>query len=56
MSFKIHQESFLSTLKVNKEYENLNYNEEITLRENGELEKLRRVENDAQTLKDLVAK
>ena len=34
----------------------MNYNEEITLRENGELEKLKREEYDAKELKDLVAK
>ena len=41
---------------VNLEEENLSYNEEITSRGNKELEKLQRVENDAKTLKDLVAK
>ena len=41
---------------MNKEEENLSYDEEITSRGNEELEKLQRVENDAQTLKDLVAK
>ena len=41
---------------MNLEEENLSYNEEITSRGNKELEKLQRVENDAETLKDLVAK
>ena len=40
MHFKRQQESLPSTLEVNKEEENLNYNEEITSRGNGELEKL----------------
>ena len=34
----------------------MSYNEEIISRANEELEKLQRVENDAQTLKDLVVK
>ena len=41
---------------MNKEEENLSYNEEITSRGNEELKKRQRVENDAQILKDLVAK
>ena len=56
MSFQRQQESLLSTLEMNKEEENLNYNEEITLRENGELKKLKREEYDAKELKDLVTK
>ena len=40
----------------NLEEENLSYNEEMTSRGNEELEKLQRVENDAENLKDLVAK
>ena len=56
MSFEGQHESSSSTLGVNLEEENLSYNEEITLRGNKELEKLQRVENDAETLKDLVAK
>ena len=56
MSFQRQQESLLSTLEVNKEEENLNYNEEITLRENEELKKLKREEYDAKELKDLVTK
>ena len=39
---------------MNKEEENLSYNEEITSISNEELEKLQRVENDAETLKDLL--
>ena len=56
MFFEGQHESLSSTLEVNKEEENLSYNEEITLRGNEELEKLQRVENDAETSKDLVAK
>ena len=56
MSFEGQHESSLSTLGVNLEEENLSYNEEITSRGNKELEKLQRVENDAETLKDLVVK
>ena len=41
---------------MNKEEENLSYNEEITSRGNEELEKLQRVENDSQILKYLVTK
>ena len=41
---------------MNKEEENLSYNEEITSRGNEELEKLQSVENDQQTFKDLVLK
>ena len=55
MSFKRQQESLPSTLEVNKEEENLSYNEEIISRDNEELEKFQRVEKDAQTSKDLVA-
>ena len=56
MSFEGQHESSSSTLGVNLEEENLSYNEEITSRGNKELEKLQRVENDVETLKDLVAK
>ena len=56
MHFKRQQESLTSTLEVNKVEENLSYNEEITSSRNEELEKLQRVENDAQTLKNLVVK
>ena len=56
MSFEGQHESSSSSLGVNLEEENLSYNEEITSRGNKELEKLQRVENDAETLKDLVAK
>ena len=45
-----------STLEVNKKEENLSSNEEITSRGNEELEKLQRVENDAQILRTLVVK
>ena len=56
ISFEGQHESSPSTLGVNTEEENWSYNEEITLRGNEELEKLQRVENDAETSKDLVAK
>ena len=56
MSFEGQHESSPSTIGVNIEEENLSYNEEITSRGNEELEKLQRVENDAETSKDLVAK
>ena len=46
MHFKRQQESFPSTLEVNKEEENMSYNEEITSRGNEELEKLQIVENE----------
>ena len=56
MSIGGQHESSSSILGVNLEEENLSYNEKITSRGNKELEKLQRVENDAETLKDLVAK
>ena len=56
MSFEGQHESLPYTIKVNKEEENLSYDEEIASRGNQELEKLQRVGNDAKTLKDLVAK
>ena len=56
MSFEGQHESSPSTLGVNTEEENRSYNEEITSSGNEELEKLQRVENDAETSKDLVAK
>ena len=56
MSFEGQHESSPSTLGLNIEEENWNYNEEITSRGNEELEKLQKVENDEETLKDLVAK
>ena len=56
MSFEGQHESSPSTLMVNIEEENLRYNEEITLRDNEELEKFHIVENDAQILETLVVK
>ena len=56
MSFEGQHESSPSTLGLNIEEENWSYNEEITSRGNEELEKLKKVENDAETLKNLVAK
>ena len=41
---------------MNIEKKNLNYNEDINLRNIGELEKFKRVEDDTQELKDLVVK
>ena len=52
-SFKGQQKNVPSNLEAIKE-EDLSYNEDITLRNNEELEKLQRVENDAQYLKALV--
>ena len=56
MSFEGQHESLPSTLGVNIEEENLNYNEAITSRGNEELEKFQIVENDAQILETLVMK
>ena len=56
MSFEGQHESSPSTFGVNIEEENLRYNEEITSRGNKELDKVLRVENEAETLKDFVAK
>ena len=50
MSFEGQHESSPSTLRVNIEEENLRYNEEITSKDNEELEKFQTVENDAQIL------
>ena len=55
MSFEGQHDSLPSTLEVNKD-ENLNYNEAITSKSNEELDKLQRVENDVQTLKDIIVK
>ena len=55
MSFKGQHESVPSIIKVIKEEEDLDHNDEITSR-NNELEKLQSVENDVQELKALVAK
>ena len=56
LSFEGQHEKLPCILEVNPEKEDLNYNEDITLRNNGELEKLKRVEDDAQELKDLFVK
>ena len=56
MSFEGQHESSPSTLGVNIEEENLRYNEEITSRDNEELEKFETVENDEQILETLVLK
>ena len=56
MSFEGQHESSPSTLGVNIEVENLRYNEEITSRDNEELENFETVENDAQILETLVVK
>ena len=55
-SFKGQQKNLSSNLKVIKEEENLHYNEDITSRNDEKLEKIQRVENDAQEWKALVAK
>ena len=56
MSFEGQHESSPSTLGVNTEEENWSYNEEITSRDNEELENFETVENDAQILETLVVK
>ena len=56
MSFEGQHESSPSALGVNIEVENLRYNEEITSRDNEELENFETVENDAQILETLVVK
>ena len=56
ISFEGQHESSPSTLGVNIEVENLRYNEEITSRDNEELENFEIVENDAQILETLVVK
>ena len=56
MSFDGQHESSPSTLGVNIEVENLRYNEDITSRDNEELENFETVENDAQILETLVVK
>ena len=56
MSFEGQHESLSSTLEVNKEEENLSYNEEIISKDNEELEKFQTVENDVQILETLVVK
>ena len=50
MSFDGQHESLPSNLEVSKDEENLSYNEEITSRDNEELEKFQTMENDAQIL------
>ena len=56
MSFEGQHDSSPSTLRVNIEENNLSYNEEITSRDNEELEKFQVVENDAQIFETLVVK
>ena len=56
MSFEGQHESSPSTLGVNIEEENLKYIEELTSRDNEELEKFETMENDAQILETLVVK
>ena len=53
---KGQQKNMPSNLEVIKEEENFHYNEDITSRNDEELERLQRVENDAQEWKALVAK
>ena len=55
LSFEGEQESLPSILEVIREEEDLSYNDDITSSNDGELEKLQRVENDAQEWKTLVA-
>ena len=56
MSFGGQHESSSTTLRVNIEEENVSYNEEITSRDNEELEKFQIVENDAHIFETLVVK
>ena len=56
MSFKGRHESLPSNLEGIKEEESVNYNEEITSRDDEKLEKFQKVENDAHTLETLVVK
>ena len=56
LSFEGQHESSLFTPEVDTEEENLRYNEEITSRDNKELEKFQTVENYAQILETLVVK
>ena len=56
MSFEGQHESLPSTLGVNTKEENLSYNEEITSRGNGELEKFQTMEYDVKILETLVVK
>ena len=51
LSFEGQHESLPSILEVIREGEDLSYNEDITTSNDGELEKLQRVENDAQEWK-----
>ena len=54
MSFEGQHESLANILEVNIKEENLNDNEDITLRNNEELEKITRGDDDAQDLKAFV--
>ena len=54
MSFEGKHESLSNILEVNIEEENLNYNANIILRSNEELEKPQTMENEANELEDLV--
>ena len=55
-SFKGQKNNIPFNLKVIKEKEGLSYNEDITSSNDRELEKLQRVENDAQEWKTFVSK
>ena len=55
-SLKGQQKNLPSNLEVIKDEENLHYNEDITSRNDEELERLQILENDAQEWKALVAK
>ena len=54
LSFERQHESLPSILKVIIEKEDLNYDENIILRNNEEIKKLKIVDDDAQDLNDLV--
>ena len=54
MSFEGQHKSLPSILEVIREEEDLSYNEDITSRNNEELEKLTRGDDDVQDLKALI--
>ena len=56
MSFEGQHENSPSTVGANIEEENLSYNEEITSRDNEELDKFQTVEDDTQIMETLVVK
>ena len=53
---KEQQRSFPTNRDENPEKEDVEHKEDVTLKSGGELEKLQRVEDDAQELKELVVR